>query len=87
MLIILFYNILVRMMVGHGSDAALGIAILLMFAVAAHVLVNIILMIVYFVRGENEIGRTYLLNLFLVAIIGFGACWGNAFSVAPGSFI
>lgn len=65
----------------NSSDAALGVAILCMIAVAAHAVVDLILMIVMFASGKKGNGFSFLLTTFLVGLIGFGACWGNIASV------
>jgi hypothetical protein len=78
--ILALYSILLAL--GSGRDEG-GIAFLLlmMFAVGVHVLINLILMIVYFARGNNPKGKVFLLSTCVVLIIGFATCWGVPFII------
>jgi hypothetical protein len=74
MLILVAYTVAVRTMVGTAHEGDIVIALFLMVLVAIHFGVNLVLMIIHFARQQREYGFTYLLNMFLVALIGFSFC-------------
>ena len=60
-----------------GHMRGLGYMIIMMFFVGGHALINLILMIVFFVRKSKAYGLAFLVSLLLIGILGFGACMGG----------
>ncbi|MGI9544906.1 MAG: hypothetical protein ACR2MX_16715 [Cyclobacteriaceae bacterium] len=60
----------------EGYDQ-LGPLIFLAILIGVHTLVNGILTIVFFVKEKKEKGLAFLLNTFLIPIIGLSTCYGG----------
>lgn len=77
--------VLAGLLLALGDDAFIGIAILLTFlGIFVLPLVCLVLSILAYRRGENDVGLGYLLAVFAGPIVGFGTCLASlAFS---GSF-
>jgi len=58
--------------------AGLTYALLMMYVIILHSLVVLIIMIIKFVKGEKELGMSYLLSLFVIGIVGFSSCMGGS---------
>ena len=72
LLAILVYNLLAVLFLKDGAVFAL------MFIVALHVFINFMLsLIFYFVNKDSEKSKHFLLSMFIVLGIGFGACIGT----------
>lgn len=83
LLVLLGYSLLfILMSIGarNSGDMYQGMdfAIYMMIFIALQVLVNFILMIAKFVQGEKETGLSFLVSLFVVAVVGFSSCFGGA---------
>lgn len=66
----------ILMMDSEGYDQ-LGPIIFLAVLIGVHTLVNGILAIVFFVKEKKEKGLAFLLNTFLIPIIGLSTCYGG----------
>ena len=77
-LTILAYSAIIRLAVGRGSQAGIGIALLSAFAVGAHVLICLVVAGVSFSDKKKELGRAWLLGAGIVLLVGFSTCLGNA---------
>ena len=81
LIILLVYSVLAYFINGTSGGSsgydALGYGFILMVFLVPHVLVNLIIAIVKFVRKEKELGSSYLLSMFIVAIVGFSSCAGG----------
>jgi hypothetical protein len=80
--VVLAYSALIRLAAGSGSgggsnDRGLGIMVFSAFAVGAHLLVCLGVMIGFFVSGNREKGRVWLGTAGAVLLIGFSVCLGN----------
>ena len=79
--VLLAYSAIIRLINGGGGthgDEGLGILIMSAFTIAAHVLVNLVMVIVCFANQKKELGWSWLLSAGLVLLVGFSTCWGNA---------
>ena len=74
----LFSNLAARGQGSGHSEAQLGVAIFMAFAVGLHVAVCLLAMIYMFVNKKRPEGRAWLLSAGLVLVIGFSACLGSA---------
>ena len=61
-----------------GGHNELGFAIGAMFVIGVQVLVNLIAAGYNWFKNKKELGKAYLLSMFIVLIIGFSACFGGA---------
>lgn len=82
LLVLLAYSLLLLLISwsgksGPGSYENLEFPIFMMVLIILQVVVNLILMIVKFVQGDKETGLSYLVSLFIVAIVGFSSCFGG----------
>ncbi len=57
--------------------AGVGYGLFMMTLLAIHVGILLILSIVFFVRKDREKGKTYLISLFVILLVGFSACLGG----------
>ncbi|NET33014.1 MAG: hypothetical protein F6K19_13515 [Cyanothece sp. SIO1E1] len=57
--------------------AGAGYGLFMMTLLAIHVGILLIMSIVFFVRKDKEKGKTYLISLFVVLLVGFSACLGG----------
>jgi hypothetical protein len=81
LIILLVYSLLIRLANSGGSynNRSMSIAVLSAFAVAAHVGVCLIAMIVAFASNKHPAGRAWLGTAGAVLVIGFSVCLGNAY--------
>lgn len=63
---------------GGDQYAGMGFALGMMMVIAGHALINLIIMIVQFVKGRKELGLSYLVAVFVVIGIGFSSCMGGS---------
>ncbi|PHN07156.1 hypothetical protein [Flavilitoribacter nigricans] len=84
LLVLLAYSILIMLFSyltargGSGYDTpALYYAFIMLYAVGAHAVITLIIMIIKFVKGEKELGVSHLISLFIVGVIGFSSCLGG----------
>jgi hypothetical protein len=82
--VVLAYSALVRLAAGAsggggGSSNERGLSIMIFsaFAVGAHLLVCLGVMIGFFVSGNREKGRVWLATAGVVLVVGFSVCLGN----------
>lgn len=52
--------------------------ILMMMFIGAHAVVNAILAIIFFIKGDSAKGLAFLISIFVTLVIGFSACFGVA---------
>ncbi|MEZ4992958.1 MAG: hypothetical protein R2824_21220 [Saprospiraceae bacterium] len=80
--VLLAYSILIFFGSKSGSSndpyAGMGFGFGMILAIALQMLVNLILMIVKFVKNQREIGLSYLVAFFVVAVVGFSSCLGGS---------
>jgi uncharacterized membrane protein HdeD (DUF308 family) len=64
-------------MMGNTADGYTGVffMILSMMSVGLQVVVNGILSIIHFIKKNNELGKSYLLSLLIILLIGFPLCF------------
>jgi hypothetical protein len=79
LLILIVYTLLINLVsnTSSGGEAGLGVAILMMVAVALHVGVLMLAMLIFFISKKNVEGRTFLLSALIILVIGFSACLGS----------
>ena len=80
MIIMLLYTVgihLTSRSEGRGNTS-LTILVTMMVPIGMQVLANLIISIVKFAQKDTRSGKSYLLSMFLVLIIGFSVCWGSA---------
>jgi len=77
-LVILAYSAIILLMVGRGSEAGMGIALMSAVAVGAHVLICLVAAAMKFSDKKKELGRAWLLGAGIVLLVGFSTCLGNA---------
>jgi hypothetical protein len=78
--VILAYSALVRLAAGSSgsaNDRGLSIMVFSAFAVGAHLLVCLGVMVGFFVSGKREKGRVWLATAGVVLVVGFSVCLGN----------
>jgi len=61
-----------------GGHNELGFAIGAMLVIGAQVLINLIAAEYNWYKGRKELGKSYLLSMFIILIVGFSACFGGA---------
>jgi hypothetical protein len=71
------YSVLIRILSGGGSQAAMGILIMSAFAVGIHVLVCLIVTAAEYSKKTKDLGRAWLLSSGIVLLVGFSTCLGN----------
>lgn len=77
--ILLAYSILMRLAGSSAGQAgSWSILIYSMILIAMHVFANLFLTIYYYSHKRNDMGGAFLANIFIVLIVGFGVCYGNA---------
>jgi hypothetical protein len=76
LLILLFYMVWIYCVNKGTSEAALGILLLSAFAITAHVILNLVIAFVYFVKRDKEKGKAFLLSAGIVLVVGFSSCLG-----------
>ena len=66
-----------KLMMGNTADGYTGVffMILSMMSVGLQVVVNGILSIIHFIKKNNELGKSYLLSLLIILLIGFPLCF------------
>lgn len=57
------------------------------FWLPTHVLVCLIVGIVMFVKNRTPQGQAWFVAMFVVAIVGFSACWGGMMLMGDGNFL
>ena len=62
---------------GDDHYAGLGYMIIMMIAVAIHVVISLLIGVYHFVQKNNEMGRYFLLSALLIGVVGFSACFGG----------
>jgi len=78
LLILFAYAVLVHVFaLLEGGEPAMTVFMGMMVLVFLHVSVLFIGMVVNFFRGFRRLAGQWALNMFLVAIIGFGTCLGG----------
>jgi len=77
-LLILFIYMLWIILSNAGPEAALGIVILAAMCIVVHVVLNFIIAIYYFIKGNKPTGKAFFLSAGLVLVIGFSSCLGSA---------
>ena len=77
-LVILAYSAIIRLIIGRGSEAGLGIVMLSAFAVGGHVLVCLVGAAIYYSDKKKDLGKAWLLSAGIVLLVGFSTCLGNA---------
>lgn len=75
LLILLLYMVLINVS-STGSERELGLLIFSSFAIVAHVAVNVLIAIVFFIKKKNS-AKSYLLSAAIVLVIGFSSCLGS----------
>lgn len=75
---LLAYSLLIRLAMDSEKGGGLGIAIYSCFLIIVHIIVNIALSIHHYTYNERQLGSVYLLNIFIVLIVGFGVCSVNS---------
>lgn len=83
LLILLMYTLVISL---YSGDNALVILFALLVLVGIHVAVNVVLAIVFFVRGEKPRGKAFLLSALIVLVVGFSSCWGSAMFIEDNIF-
>lgn len=81
--ILLAYSLLILWGSKSGSSSGdqysgMGFALGMMMVIAGHALINLIIMIVQFVKGRRELGLSYLVSIFVVVGVGFSSCMGGS---------
>ena len=60
-----------------GGHNELGFAIGAVLVIGVQVLVNLIAAGYHWFKNKKELGKSYLLSMFIVLIVGFSACFGG----------
>ncbi len=60
-----------------GSHNNLGFAIGAMIVIAVQAFVNLMAAGFYWYKNKKELGKSHLLSMFIVLIVGFSACFGG----------
>ena len=76
LLILLIYTLVINF-TASGNQKHYDILFFLAFSIAAQVVINIILCIVYFTKKNNQLGKAFLLSAGVVLVVGFSACMGS----------
>lgn len=77
--ILIGYIVVINLTSDSGAQyKGLDILLFSMVAIAVHAAINFLISIVNFIQRNKELGVTYLLSAFLVALIGAGACFASA---------
>jgi hypothetical protein len=50
-----------------------------MYAIIAHLGLNLILTIGYYFKEDKDKGNAFLLSSLIILLVGFSSCWGSLF--------
>lgn len=80
LVVLLVYSAIIRLVVAPGDNDGKSIGILIISAVVIsfHVIVNLLIMIFYYLDKNKALGNAWLLSAGIVLLVGFSTCWGNA---------
>ena len=77
LLVLLIYTAFIYLNSIGQREAGLEILVLSAFTIGIHVSINLIISITFFIKGDNELGKSYLAACGLVLLIGFSTCFGG----------
>jgi hypothetical protein len=80
--ILLIYTVIIQFIAHSQADQGhnpLVLLILTMYALIAHVGVNLLISIFYFFKGNNDKGKAFILSTIITLLVGFSACLGSTF--------
>jgi hypothetical protein len=79
-IILVIYSIIIRILVstGHNDGKLVGVLALSAVVNILHVFVNLVVMIVYYAKKNNSMGKAWLLSAGILLLVGFSTCLGNA---------
>lgn len=71
--------IIVKRLSTEGDQAYHGLFFMIFsaFSVGIQISINLILSIYYFLREQKELGKSFLLSLLTILLIGFPLCFGG----------
>lgn len=80
LIILLIYSIIIRLLLstGHNDGKLVGVLALSAVLIILHVFINLVVMIVYYAKKNNSMGKAWLLSAGILLLVGFSACLGNA---------
>lgn len=79
LLILLGYSAVIQLLaLANGRDGAMMMLIFMLFAVGVHVAALLLGALIVLLKGDGRDAGQWALSALLVAILGFGACWGGA---------
>jgi len=79
LLILLGYSVVIQLIaLANGSDGAIMMLIFMLVAVGVHVAALLLGALIVLLNGDGRDAGQWALSALLVAIVGFGACWGGA---------
>lgn len=82
LIILLAYTIIIQLMAQLQSDPShkgLIILIITLYALIAHIGINVLISIIYFFKDGSDKGKAFMLSSLVILLVGFSSCWGNAF--------
>ena len=69
-------SLIIALLIGN-KIATYIFAIFQCFCIGMHIFFKFIAMIVFFSNGDREMGKAYLLGIFVVLLIGVPICFGG----------
>jgi hypothetical protein len=80
--ILLIYTVIIQLtgeLQSDHSHKSLFILMYTMYAIIAHLGINIFVTIFFFYKDDNDKGKVLALSSLLIILVGFSTCLGNAF--------
>ena len=78
LIVLVMYSIIIRAVSGGGSDGTMVVLALSAVVIMLHVFVNLVVMLVYYAKKNNSMGKAWLLSAGILLLVGFSTCLGNA---------
>ncbi len=61
----------------EGHEWQLAFIIYAMLVIFAHMILNFVIALSYFVRKNDEMGKAWILSSLIILIVGFSTCMGG----------
>jgi hypothetical protein len=76
---LLGYTVLIQLVAAtQGNDASIVVLMWMMIAVGLHVGIALLMALYHALSSTGKDGGSWLLSALIVAIVGFGLCYGGA---------
>jgi len=59
-----------------GNERQMQVMVMMAFFICIQFGINLLVSVIYFIKGNRVVGRNFLLSSLVILVIGFSACWG-----------